>query len=277
MSKFSFIIMILFSGLFINYAELKEIWRFNTEEQTTGGFNIYRDKIYLNAGEYIDSGFPTKILFCIDINSGKQLWKFKTKLYLSHPVFFNDRIIFWDNQYIDKVYCLNKDSGKTIWKFDLKGKYTVESSGIEGFLYLADINQKYYHLDYNTGKLIGAEKIEIPENNYPEETIINYKENKIKIIDRKILCNNNDKIIWEYDSENIIEDSVIYNQNLFFATETERSVHCLDCETGKHLWKHDVERLDNVHEPDMVNFNFKVYNSYLIISTYNGDIYCLQF
>ncbi len=65
----------------------------------------HNGKIYAVVGE------AKSVLFCLDKESGKTLWKFRTdKTVISPLLFINNKI------YFSGEYCLNAENGSVIWK-----------------------------------------------------------------------------------------------------------------------------------------------------------------
>ncbi len=90
-------------------------------------------------------------VYCLDAETGKQIWKFKAGGMLPLVFYHAGRIYSgsWDNN----VYCLDAHSGKLVWKFPTQG--FVTGSSVEGNrVYAGSWDCNLYCLDSETGKLI---------------------------------------------------------------------------------------------------------------------------
>ena len=82
-------------------------------------YSFYASPIAKDNTVYI--GGLDSILHAIDINTGIEKWKFKTKGEIRSNVCINSDDIYL-NGGDGSIYCLNADSGKLIWEFTTKGE-----------------------------------------------------------------------------------------------------------------------------------------------------------
>ena len=106
MRKVLFSICVLMTLQVINaQQESFVIWSFETKGKILSHPIIDSDHIYF--------GSDDKILYAIDINSGKQVWAYKTNLRIrSKPLIFEDIVYFNSG---NDIYALNKRTGKEEW------------------------------------------------------------------------------------------------------------------------------------------------------------------
>ena len=82
-------------------------------------YSFYASPIAKDNTVYV--GGLDSILHAIDINTGVEKWKFKTKGEIRSNVCINSDDIYL-NGGDGSIYCLNANSGKLIWEFKTKGE-----------------------------------------------------------------------------------------------------------------------------------------------------------
>ena len=103
--------------------------------------------------------------FCIDINKGKILWRYKDRPfpYTSSPALTKDRVIFGGQD--KRLHCLDRATGNVKWVFNTRGQ--VNSSPVvvgnrvlvgsnDGWLYMVSLDKGKKVWDYETGDAITA-------------------------------------------------------------------------------------------------------------------------
>jgi outer membrane protein assembly factor BamB len=143
--------------------KVRVVWMFEPAERGaiwSSPFCWLDDRIYVGAihgGGTSTSG----ALYCIDRESGKQIWKFNDgghmKEVFSSPQCGYGRVFVGEGLHEDnncRFYCVDVETGKKIW--DFKTKSHVESSPCMGDrkVYFGAGDDGLYCLDTDTGKLI---------------------------------------------------------------------------------------------------------------------------
>lgn len=93
------------------------------------------------------------ILHCLSLNTGKQLWEFKTgNSIFSTPAISDGKVVFGS---VDSyIYCVSLKDGELLWKFKTDN-YVLGCPAIENnIVYIGASDWKFRTLDLNTGKLI---------------------------------------------------------------------------------------------------------------------------
>jgi outer membrane protein assembly factor BamB len=114
------------------------------------------DRIYAAAAH---PAFKVGTLFCIDRNTGKEVWNFiddgLLKQMLSSPCLADGRIYLGEGFHDDprcKLYCIDAATGKKLWEFQTTGQTESSPAVAAGKVYVGGGNDGLYCLDAPTGK-----------------------------------------------------------------------------------------------------------------------------
>jgi len=119
-------------------------------DQIAGGA-YYQSKATAADGK-VFIGTPSRFVYALDAESGKELWKYELGAAISGaPVYNNGRIYVGQQGGEDEFYCLDAKSGKMIWTQNVGwvwGSATVSDGmvfipGIDGYLYALDAKNGY--------------------------------------------------------------------------------------------------------------------------------------
>jgi outer membrane protein assembly factor BamB len=142
------------------------------------------------AGRIIVAEEDTHTVFCLDSDSGQQLWQYTTGGRIdSSPTLFDGLVLFGSND--GSVYCLRADDGQLVWRFSaapndrrivvhsqLESAWPVHGSVLvqNGVAYCTAGRSSYldggiwvYGLDPKTGKVLHTKHIEGPEPDVMQE------------------------------------------------------------------------------------------------------------
>lgn len=197
--------------------------------------------------------------YCIDENTGSEVWKFKTDgSVASSPAIDRNKIYFSSRDGF--LYCLDIKSGKALWKFSL-GKdlfyrweydYYLSSPLVHnGILYIGSGDGNLYAVDAAKGKELWkfAAGSRIRSTPALADGVLYFGDfaGMLYAVDVK---NHKAKWVFETDGAKIkIEDfgfdrsaivsSASVTDNEIFAGSREGCLYCVDRESGKLKWKDD--------------------------------------
>lgn len=211
----------------------KMLWEFDSNESQTRLLFINNDKIYALAGDYLEFGNPGKVLFCLDLKSGKVVWSKKREA-SDNPA----------NQVI-------LQNGKIIWNSSKQMVIKAES-GVTTKIGRAR--------SYKS--LLNAKKAHLNGKKYVIKNNILYCEDAVTA-----------KTIWKWEKKALKLSSLqIADNKVFFIGMPDRKIYVLKSETPELLGKFDIPIVKGVKSPNAINFNFLIKNNVLYLGLYNGKV-----
>ncbi len=212
------------------------------------------------------------MLFCIDANTGNELWHYITDAGVeTTPAVVNGTVYFGSNDH--NMYCINASTGGLIWSYTTG--YWIQSSPAvcNGRVYFGSDDNNVYCLNADNGSLIwmfptgdDVSVSPIVDNGYL------YVGSK----DHSFYCLNADSgnLVWRYLTDHRIRyiTPVIHGDKVIFSSE-DRFVYCLNKYDGEQIWSFETGFLPS--SPTV--YDDKVFFSAL---SYFGEIdnklYCLD-
>jgi len=105
-------------------------------------------------------GTPSRFVYALDTESGKELWKYELGAAISGaPVYNNSRIYVGQQGGEDEFYCLDAKTGKMIWTQNVGwvwGSATVS----DGMVFIPGIDGYLYALDARNGEIVWRHRTE---------------------------------------------------------------------------------------------------------------------
>jgi eukaryotic-like serine/threonine-protein kinase len=136
----------------IEYPNVK--WKFESGAPIRGSFISDQGRLYF--------GNSAGVVFCIDKETSKEQWSFKTAgAIVSAPCLIDDRLIIVSRDHF--VYALNKVTGSLIWKFKMQPEaphtwgwdyYMASPVTYKNMVFIGSGDHHLYSLNKNTGKMI---------------------------------------------------------------------------------------------------------------------------
>ncbi len=215
----------------------------------------------------------------IIVKNNSLKWLFMASNYVIDPIVSDGRVYFSD---LDKiVYCVSESDGKLVWKEDLKpvSSHFASAAGVPGkikyplvrgnFLFISDATA-IYCLDKNNGKPVWA-RSGLQESNLKSAVIDGiytdpilsgddlYYGTRKNFIAREIY---NGHVLWSNSEIESYGSFPTYYDNKILAVSRDYqknnfSVFCLDRDTGKTLWREQIDIPLQVFPP--VVYQGKVY------------------
>ncbi|MCP4129468.1 MAG: PQQ-binding-like beta-propeller repeat protein [bacterium] len=217
-------------------AEPAKLWEVQTSGKTAYASFVYENKLFATAGEYLEFGSPSHLLYAIDAGTGKVSWKVDAGkgIITGMPLVYKDHIV---------------------WEQDVLSE--------EGIIKI---------FDTKTGNEV--DDIEVPKE-LPDEDPSNIhngkkyiiKKNKLSVVSLK-----DNKKIWDTIRESNISDLIVQKNKVYYAEEKTQKIYCHNYDTGKIEWIHQVARFTNVKNPDLVKFSFVINSGKLFVANYDGKI-----
>ncbi|MCI0640192.1 MAG: PQQ-binding-like beta-propeller repeat protein [Gemmataceae bacterium] len=160
-----------------------EVWRFPGPEydgrllRFGAGATVVDNRVYIGTGidrNRLDTDPGETALFCLDAQTGKQIWKTDTRLPAwGSPVFFKGQIylgvgngdVFEDAKHTaprGAVYCFNADNGEEIWQYPLDNGVIDRVAVDEENVYAGSRNGYIYCLYRDKGRRRWRQNLDSP-------------------------------------------------------------------------------------------------------------------
>lgn len=222
-------------------------WRFKAEGEHKYDFADYfqSSPIIFNGILYFGSG--DSHLYAIDSNSGKLIWKFKTDgIVHTTPAISNSKIFF--GSFDGFVYALNLENGVLIWKFKTVGHRYFPKGEVQGspavFKNLVVIGAR----DYNV-YAIDQEKGYCHWNKAFTRgwgLCNNIYDSTLYIgsADERVLISalpESGKELWRKDMEFLVFGNNAYSKSMMYVGTTIGKLHGIDLKTGNKMWSFETE------------------------------------
>lgn len=228
-------------------AEVEEVWRFKA------GGPITRDALPADGRLYVPA--TDGILYCLNAENGKALWKFDARHKdLGTPALAGGKIFFTSNlreasidgenvRIEDRalLYCLDARTGKELWRRRFPDRILAPLALSGGRIYLGRIDGRFECLDAGDGKELwdyptrGA----IHSSPAPVGGMVVFGSN-----DGNVYClgAEHGRKAWKADLKAAVVASASVSGGRVFVGAADGRVHCLDLATGKGLWKSKTDK-----------------------------------
>jgi outer membrane protein assembly factor BamB len=126
---------------------VKPGWSFQAKEAIWGSPLVIGDRVYVPTMDHY--------LYCLDANTGQEVWKFKAGGALAAQPSPNDSTLY-QGALDGRVYAVETGSGLQVSGFDFQAKNWIWSEVLvdAGRLYVASLDGKLYALDAATGQVL---------------------------------------------------------------------------------------------------------------------------
>jgi outer membrane protein assembly factor BamB len=133
-------------GRILGKSCVKRLRAFGNGPDILGSPLVLEGKLYF--------GSDNHAFYCVDSQSGKQLWSFETegRVHDVAPSLFKNLVLVgsWDG----RLYALDKDSGALAWKSQAFGRLNTAALVHDGMAYFGSEDAKFRRLDASTGREI---------------------------------------------------------------------------------------------------------------------------
>jgi outer membrane protein assembly factor BamB len=205
-------------------------------------------------------------LYCLEAETGRLLWKFKTQdEIVSVPVVYRNRVYI--GSFDRNLYCLDAETGGLLWKFTTQGEVHNMTPFLvhNGILHFTSFDNNLYAVDAETGRLVWK----FPTGIYGNAAIptlyggILYHTNR----DGNLFAISLEgKLIWKFTNKEHLSVPVIYEGRIFVGSE-DMNLYCLSMD-GRKLWSFRTE--------GAVFVNSAARDGRLFFPSWDCNLYCLE-
>ncbi len=241
------------------------LWKYSTDPSRNLNPNINIRGIHLIFTEMHGQG---KFTYCIDKNSGEEVWKFQSDKHVASNILIKENLVFHGSS--DAFYCLDLQSGRLKWGFG-KDLYSYSCAFIlDDAVAVCSANGTLYILNIHSGDLLAS--LDTLGAIYRKPFI---QGNRIYIGNENGLfacyeyqeVNKNLVKIWSFNANEIISSPAITrDQSILFGT-ADRVVYQLCLETGALLNKRKLKN---------AAVDILIHNNTLLILSDRGQVDCLE-
>jgi len=249
----------------------EEIWKFHTNGQIRS--NVYTDgnQLYLNGGD--------GSLYSLNKRNGEIIWKFNTRgerkydfadYFHSTPILVNGTLFFGSGDGI--FYAVNSETGRLVWSFETGNVVHSTPAVNKNKIFFGSFDGHVYALSLTDGSLIWKFKT-VGHRFFPAGEVqgspsvsgnlvfIGARDYNVYALDQeKGYCHWNKAFSNGWGLNENIHDSI-----LIIGTSDERILMATEPETGKEIWKKNMEFL--------VFGNNAYSNGMLYVGTTNGRLH----
>jgi eukaryotic-like serine/threonine-protein kinase len=215
-------------------------WKFESGAPIRGSFVADSANLFF--------GNSAGAIFCIDKETSRELWSFKTQgAIVSTPYLTDDRLITVSRDHF--VYALNRANGKLIWKFEMQPEtphtwgwdyYAASPLIYKNMVFVGSGDHNLYTLNQKTGKLI-----------------------------------------WTFEAKDKIRATPVLHYDKLFVSAFDGFVYQLNAQNGKLIGKFATEGVDHygkVFGWDRTSIFNKaaLKDSLLVFGSRDGGLYCIN-
>lgn len=183
------------------------------------------------------------VLHCINRDSGKVRWTFKTGAEIvSSASLYQDKVIFGSHD--NSLYCLQQADGKEVWKFETQGPVNCTPAIVGRQTFVTGCDEHLRVINIDTGK----EETDIHLGTYliaspavVDETLyVGTYASEVVAVDWK----NKKDVTWRFkDAERDFpyHSCAAITPDLVIVGGRDKRVHCLNRATGKQVWHFDAK------------------------------------
>ena len=289
----------------------KILWKFQTEGEKKIDFaDYFQSTPVLNAGIlYFGSGDGN--FHAVDAKKGKKIWKFKTgNAVHTTPAISNDKVFF--GSFDGYVYALDLQKGKFMWKFKTVGHNYFPNGDVQGsptifkdLVFIGARDYNFYALDQEKGFCHWNKAFSL---GWALNSSINDSVLYVGSADERVLIAAQPETgteFWKIDMEFLVFGNNAYSETMLYVGTTNGRLHGISKFTGQILWnfetesfqknwpkyfKHDGSYRDDIYLIIKSNEQFLdvecelggifstpvIHENYLIFTSTNGILYCLE-
>lgn len=244
----------------------KDGYRILTDQLAGGGY--YQSKPTAADGK-IFIGTPSRFIYAMDAETGKEIWKYEIGAAISGaPVFDNNKIYIGQQGGEDDFYCLDANTGKLIWKQNtgwVWGSAAVSDGlvfvpGIDGYVNCLDAHNGSIIWRFRTDKSVCSEPLIIGEHVYFgswDSFLYKFEKKTGKLVWKLPKGGSDSGVAIGFDGKLIIPHA---------------GMSCFDQETSELIWKPELSgRIKG-----SLNGTPAYHDKQLFISTWAGQLFALD-
>ena len=178
------------------------------------------------------------VFHCIDPQSGKQKWFFKTGAeIISSAAVVGNRVIF--GSYDNNLYCLSAEDGSKIWAAVTDGYVNCSPAIEDHYTFVTGCDEHLRVIDIDTG----MEEVNMPLMSYliaspalrEGKLYFGTYSSEVLAVDWK-----KQQIVWRYKDQNRefpYHSSAAVTDKYVVVGGRDKQIHCIDRQTGQGIWK----------------------------------------
>lgn len=289
----------------------KTIWKFETKGEKKVDFADYFHSTLVFHNQTIYFGSGNGYFYAVDAKKGKEIWKFKTgNAVHTTPAFASDKVFF--GSFDGFVYALDLQKGKLVWKFKTVGHKYFPTGDVMGsptvfndLVYIGARDYNFYAIDQEKGFCHWNKAF---FRGWALNSSVSDSVLYIGSADERVLIAADPKTgaeFWKTNMEFLVFGNNAYSETLLYVGTTNGKLQAFSKLTGKYIWSFETETYKNNRQkyfkPDgtyrddiysIIQSNEQfldvecelggifstpvIHGNYLILTSTNGGLYCLE-
>ena len=289
----------------------KTVWKFETKGEKKVDFADYFHSTPALFNQTIYFGSGDGYFYAVDVKEGKQIWKFKTgNAVHTTPAIASDKVFF--GSFDGFVYALDLLKGKLIWKFKTVGHKYFPTGDVTGsptvyknLVFIGARDYNFYALDQDKGFCHWNKAF---FRGWALNSGINDSVLYIGSADERVLIATDPETgaeFWKANMEFLVFGNNAFSETLLYVGTTNGKLQAFSKLTGKYIWSFETEtyknnrqkyfKTDGTYRDDIYsiiksNEQFLdvecelggifstpvIHGNYLIFTSTNGKLYCLE-
>ena len=289
----------------------KTVWKFETKGEKKVDFADYFHSTPVLHNQTIYFGSGIGYFYAVEAKKGKEIWKFKTGNTIhTTPAIANNKVFF--GSFDGYVYALDLQKGKLVWKFKTVGHKYFPTGDVNGsptvfndLVYIGARDYNFYALDQEKGFCHWNKAF---FRGWALNSSINDSVLYIGSADERVLIAAHPETgaeFWKTNMEFLVFGNNAYSETLLYVGITSGKLQAFSKLTGKYIWSFETEtykrnrqkyfKTDGTYRDDIYmiiksNEQFLdvecelggifstpvIHGNYLIFTSTNGTLYCLE-
>jgi len=289
----------------------KTIWKFDTKGEKKVDFADYFHSTPVLYNQTIYFGSGNGYFYAIDSKKGKEIWKFKTGNAIhTTPAIANNKVFF--GSFDGYVYALDLQKGKLVWKFKTVGHKYFPTGDVNGsptvfknLVFIGARDYNFYALDQEKGFCHWNKAF---FRGWALNSSVSDSVLYIGSADERVLIAADPKTgaeFWKTNMQFLVFGNNAYSETLLYVGITNGKLQAFSKLTGKYIWSFETETYkrnrqkyfkpdgsyrDDIYSIIKSNEQFLevecelggifstpvIHGNYLIFTSTNGIMYCLE-
>jgi outer membrane protein assembly factor BamB len=289
----------------------KIVWKFETKGEKKVDFADYFHSTPVLYNEILYFGSGDGNFYAVDAKKGKEIWKFKTgNAVHTTPAIANGKLFF--GSFDGFVYALDLQKGKLVWKFKTVGHKYFPNGDVNGsptvfndLVYIGARDYNFYALDQEKGFCHWNKAF---FRGWALNSSVSDSVLYIGSADERVLIGADPETgaeFWKTNMEFLVFGNNAYTETSLYVGTTNGKLQAFSKLTGKYLWSFETETYkknrhkyfkpdgsyrDDIYSIIKSNEQFLdvecelggifttpvIHGNYLIFTSTNGKLYCLE-
>jgi eukaryotic-like serine/threonine-protein kinase len=289
----------------------KTVWKFETKGEKKVDFADYFHSTPVLRNEILYFGSGDGNFYAVDAKKGKEIWKFKTgNAVHTTPAIANNKVFF--GSFDGYIYALDLLKGKLVWKFKTVGHKYFPTGDVNGsptvfnnLVFIGARDYNFYAIDQEKGFCQWNKAF---FRGWALNGSVNDSVLYIGSADERVLIAADPKTgaeFWKTNMEFLVFGNNAYSETLLYIGTTNGKLQAFSKLTGKYIWSFETETYkknrqkyfktdgtyrDDIHSIIKSNEQFLevecelggifstpvIHGNYLIFTSTNGKLYCLE-